>query len=325
MSKINFNILKPINKTTSKQHTLEQQYYIYQDNIILQREFSSAVTKILNQIEPILINKNKLIDIDHNKIEYIHDGPFHQSLVQTVLITVFNYKRIHISDLISLIYKQEIQSKSSNPIHKNKKQIDKSLKYISLILELLVHKDHIDYDPDNGYIYNAYTIKKKIIKLLKQHQYPLPMLIKPKRVSKNNCGYIYYKKPLISSPINTKEYSPFSLCYEYINKINSIPLSINTNIIGSGNLIRHQYKYDEKKPEETLKKYKLRKAQQDTFVNTSIDYTIGISELSNNTIYLTHHYDFRGRVYVNGYHINYQGDDIHKAVIELKNKKKLKY
>jgi DNA-directed RNA polymerase len=39
-----------------------------------------------------------------------------------------------------------------------------------------------------------------------------------------------------------------------------------------------------------------------------------------NEFYLTHRYDKRGRCYAQGYHVNPQGNDWNKAVIELAEK-----
>jgi DNA-directed RNA polymerase len=43
-------------------------------------------------------------------------------------------------------------------------------------------------------------------------------------------------------------------------------------------------------------------------------------EALSDTIYLTHRYDRRGRIYCTGYHVNEQGTDYHKAVLEFADK-----
>ena len=62
--------------------------------------------------------------------------------------------------------------------------------------------------------------------------------------------------------------------------------------------------------------------QASVFYNSSVSVMEGIAELSD-VFYLTHKYDRRGRCYASGYHINTQGTDYNKAVIQLAHKEEI--
>lgn len=86
-------------------------------------------------------------------------------------------------------------------------------------------------------------------------------------------------------------------CLEHINLMNSIPLCLEHRVI------RHLQESDQ--------------AEDQYFIERSADtyQNIGLWNF-----YLKHHYDTRGRVYCQGYYVNYQGSQYKKAIVQLANK-----
>ncbi len=73
---------------------------------------------------------------------------------------------------------------------------------------------------------------------------------------------------------------------------------------------------------ENYDEFRKRLKQASVFYGVSVEVMEGIAELSP-VLYLTHKYDRRGRCYASGYHINPQGTDYNKAVLQLAHKEKL--
>lgn len=86
-------------------------------------------------------------------------------------------------------------------------------------------------------------------------------------------------------------------CIEHINTMNAIPLTLEWRVI---NGIAESTDSDDVH-----------------FTNMSHHTYENIGERK---FYLKHHYDTRGRVYCQGYYVNYQGSSYKKAIVQLANK-----
>jgi len=73
---------------------------------------------------------------------------------------------------------------------------------------------------------------------------------------------------------------------------------------------------DKPKEGESYEEFKKRQRAFEKFDKTSRDVLDGLFTLGNE-FYLTHKYDKRGRTYCQGYHVNIQGNDWNKSVIEF--------
>jgi hypothetical protein len=106
------------------------------------------------------------------------------------------------------------------------------------------------------------------------------------------------------------------VCLDHINRANSVALTLNMEVVGSeeGHMI-----VPKRKAGEPFEDYRKRKKQAETFYTTSLQVMQGLMALGNE-FHLTHKYDRRGRTYAVGYHINSQGTDYNKAVLELAEK-----
>lgn len=182
-----------------------------------------------------------------------------------------------------------------------------------------VHDDFLDYDEIREVFIVKYDIDEDTQRKLSKYQYPLPMIIKPLKVTNNNeTGYISITNSII---LNSKKigkgksyFRDTDQCLDHINRANSVKLALDLDLA-----INFQVPKLERKIGEEFEDYKKRLKQKNVFYDTSVEVMQELASVSDE-IYLTHRYDRRGRCYASGYHVNYQGDDYHKAVIQLANK-----
>lgn len=187
---------------------------------------------------------------------------------------------------------------------------------VSSLLVECVQENLLDFDMDiKKFIFN-YDLSKDVQELLERYQFPLPMIVPPKKLTKNNggSGYITEKSGVVlngSSVFNEED-----LCLDHINRANSVKLSLNLDVLTSpqGKFIKPN-----RKPDEDWADYCKRVKQAKKFHTISVEVMEGLLVLGNE-FYLTNKYDRRGRTYAVGYHVNSQGDDYRKACLELARK-----
>lgn len=175
-------------------------------------------------------------------------------------------------------------------------------------------KDLCDFDTNTGTFIMLWDITKDVKDELALYQFPLPMVIKPKKLWNNKqTGYLKGTKSVILKD----NYTTDDVCLDVINNLNSIPLEINVDV---ANNIPLQWKnMDRMLPGENWKKYQDRRKAFDKYKKDSLRVIKEITDTCE-CFFLTHAYDKRGRIYDRGYHINGQGNDWNKAVIEFHNK-----
>ena len=174
--------------------------------------------------------------------------------------------------------------------------------------------DLLDWNPNLRTFIVRFGISKAVQEDLDRYQYPLPMVIEPQQVKTNrDSGYLFGS----SSIILRNNYHTGDVCLDHINRVNKIKFSINTRV---STMVKNTWKdLDRQKPGETRYDFDKRKKAFAKYDRTAKD-VIGILTRHGNEFYLTHRYDKRGRVYAQGYHVNYQGNPWNKAVIEFTNK-----
>ena len=145
-------------------------------------------------------------------------------------------------------------------------------------------------------------------------QYPLPMVVPPKKLIRNDqSGYLTLEQSIILKGNHHDD----DVYLEHINRMNRIPLCINVDVATT---VHNTWKgLDKQKEDETAVEFARRKRAFEKYQRTC--YTVFSTLLQHgNKFYLTHRYDKRGRIYSQGYHLNYQGNTWNKAVIEFANK-----
>jgi hypothetical protein len=159
-----------------------------------------------------------------------------------------------------------------------------------------------------------FNITDEVQRDLDRYQYPLPMVVPPLRVMDNrDTGYFTHR----SSIILRKNHHDEDVCLDHINRVNRIRFSINFD---TAYMVSNSWRnLDRPKTGESKADFDKRVKAFEKYDASSKDV---ISKLlaHGNEFYLTHRYDKRGRVYCQGYHVNYQGAPWNKAVIELADK-----
>lgn len=142
-----------------------------------------------------------------------------------------------------------------------------------------------------------------------QYQFPPPLLTEPKKIKKNSDspyhtvsnGWIVLRDHKVNRDV----------CLDHINRMNSLALVIDTSTALKGLPFLKW-----KEPESIAAK----RTQEKTFNKFKIFLLTLLEEIGENKLYFSHKYDKRGRVYCQGYHLNYQGNDYQKYILEFANK-----
>jgi hypothetical protein len=175
--------------------------------------------------------------------------------------------------------------------------------------------DYFDFDENKQKFIVKYEVSDDVQEMLDRYQYPLPMVVKPKKVQKNfDTGYITVKGSVI---LNGSEYfDDKDMCLDHLNRANSVALSLSMETVFSE---EGKYLRPTRNQGEDFADFRKRLKQSDTFYATSVTVMETIDALSDE-LYLTHKFDRRGRCYASGYHVNSQGTDYNKAVLQLAKK-----
>jgi hypothetical protein len=185
-------------------------------------------------------------------------------------------------------------------------------------LLLMVELDYLDFDTDLDKFTVKYDLSDDVKEMLDRFQFPLPMVVKPEKVTDNyTTGYLTMKHLLV---LNGSDYfDDKDICLDHLNRANQVALSMNFDVITSD---QGKFVKPVRQTGEDFDEYKKRVKQAEQFYQTTIVVMDQIAQLSDE-VYLTHRYDRRGRVYASGYHINSQGDDYRKACLQLARKEVL--
>lgn len=182
-------------------------------------------------------------------------------------------------------------------------------------LLLMCEFDYIDYSEVTGNFLIKYDISEDIQIMLDRYQYPLPMIVEPNKIENNfSTGYHTITGSVILN--GSKYFANLDVCLDHLNRMNAVPLVLDFAVINSN---EGRYIKPTRKDGETYEDYLRRLKQASVFYNVSVEVMEDIAKLSD-VLYLTHKYDRRGRCYASGYHINTQGTDYNKAVLQLAHK-----
>lgn len=190
-------------------------------------------------------------------------------------------------------------------------------KVADMLLEA-VNLDLLDYHEINEVFMVKYNVSDDVEEKLKRFQYPLPMITKPNKVKNNyDTGYNTIKGFIVLN--DDQEETSRDLCLDHINRANSVALEIDMYPVES---TQGKFVKPTRKTGEGFSDYNFKVKQARMFYDVSVEIMEGLSEMTDK-IYMTHKYDRRGRCYASGYHINTQGDDYRKAVLQFSRKEKI--
>lgn len=190
---------------------------------------------------------------------------------------------------------------------------DDAQQVVDMILKC-VEADLVDWSPVRKEFIVRYTISADVQEELDKYQFPLPMVVRPLPVCENTqTGYVTGKGSIILK----RNHHEDDVCLDHINRMNCIKFVINHD---TATMIKNSWRnLDKPKAGETRFEFEKRKRAFDKYDRTA-HHVIGEILQHGNEFYLTHKYDKRGRVYCQGYHVNYQGNAWNKAVVELAEK-----
>lgn len=212
--------------------------------------------------------------------------PEDHELIMDIVTRVYIHKRLPVGSLIGMFV-------DSYPLSK-----------ITETVEKMVEIKLIGFDGER--LVTQSFISKEVLEELDNFMYPIPMVVEPDTVRTNqDCGYFTVKKNIVLRMKDSKG----DFCLDHINTMNRIPLSLNASVVENTPLVW-------KNMVGTLEKDK--KRQYDNFVKQTNEVVNLLT--TQKKLYLTHSYDKRGRIYCNGYSINYQGCDWNKAAIHFADK-----
>lgn len=160
----------------------------------------------------------------------------------------------------------------------------------------------------------ALTIPEDVQRELDLYQFPLPMVVQPRKVKCNrDTGYVLNRGSIILK----KNHHDEDVCLDHINHMNSVCFTIN---IDTANMIANSWRnLDKPKQGETKDDFERRKRAFEKYDRSCHEVIAKLVD-HGNEFHLTHKYDKRGRVYCQGYHVTYQGAPWNKAIIELADK-----
>ena len=208
-------------------------------------------------------------------------------------------------------------------LKEREEEIDVSVQKIANIVFYCAKNKYLTLvEGKNNYkLLTKFKFNKETQAKVDKFKYLNPMLVRPLKVNQknNNRGsgqLTIASDSLILGGIYHNNY----ICTDILNYLNEICLELNQEIIRT---YRNEWKdLDSPKDNETQADYQKR-------INSFEHYEKGCYQtfaemISNdNTFWLTHKYDKRGRVYCQGYYISYQSNSYAKAVLQTKNKSQI--
>jgi hypothetical protein len=171
----------------------------------------------------------------------------------------------------------------------------------------MIHKccaeDVCDWDPLAQQIVIRHDIEDDLRERIDLFQYPLPMIEEPREVTHNRqTGYRTIKRSILLKNNHHDE----DVCLDHINRLNRQKLALNHDVVA---FVQNAWKnLDRKKPDETEEEFFKRKKAFEKYDRVTRD-VLDTLALEGDGFWLTHAYDKRGRTYVRGYAVNYQGND----------------
>jgi hypothetical protein len=171
--------------------------------------------------------------------------------------------------------------------------------------------DLVDWDDMSQKFIIKIDVTQDVYDELERYQYPMPMVVRPKEVKTNkDIGFYTTRGSIILKGGHHED----DVCLDHINRVNATKLKINPD---TARMIQNEWKdLDRRKPGESETDYKRRVSAFEKYDRCSRDVMEHLF-IADNEFYLTHRYDKRGRCYAQGYHVNTQGNDWNKAVVEF--------
>ncbi|MNO13199.1 hypothetical protein D3C76_28280 [compost metagenome] len=180
-------------------------------------------------------------------------------------------------------------------------------------LDKACEADLVDWEMTSKMFIVKFTIGQEVQEELDRFQFPLPLVVPPRKVECNLDTGMYTSD---GSIILKKNHHDDDVCLDHINRVNQIAFKIDWRV---ATMVKNQWRnLDKPKAGETREDFLKRKKAFEKYDRTAHD-VMNIITQHTDQFHLTHKYCKRGRTYCQGYHVNYQGTAWNKAVINFAN------
>jgi len=264
-------------------------------------------TLVAHQIElERLYSKNQTIPRIKAEFQNCEEANFTDFLISSeipvsfgldLLVQMALHKRANIQTLVGLLYH-----------HFNDAQV------VADMLLKAVLADLVDWEPTLKIFVVKFEISPEVQEDIDRFQYPLPMVVEPKPITKNrDTGYFLNQ----GSVILRNNHHEDDVCLDHLNRMNEIRFTVNAD---TALMVKNKWRHlDKPKEGETRDDFERRKKAFNKYDRTA-KHVMALLMQHSDHFHLTHKYDKRGRVYCQGYHVNYQGTPWNKAVVEFADK-----
>lgn len=262
------------------------------------REHQIHLEKLYNKNQTLQRVRKEFEDSDLDWVGYFQQQRIDEEFGFSLLVQMVLHKRATLPTMIGILRHH------FEPL-KNASQLTADM------LHKCVLADLVDWSPVTEQFIVRYTITEDVQHDLDRFQYPLPMVVSP-RIIRDNCDTGYFTSR--NSVILRKNHHEDDVCLDHLNKVNQYRFIINDDV---ANMIANRWKnLDKPKLGESKDDFQRRVKAFAKYDRTARE-VVNLICLYGKEFYLTHKYDKRGRIYCQGYHINYQGAPWNKAVVEL--------
>ena len=169
----------------------------------------------------------------------------------------------------------------------------------------LVHSTESDNTTGTLSIKPKYEVSKLVKEFIKQTKYLPPMIVEPVKWSDNKTGgYLMGSGSVVLGTMtHTNEYQALDV----LNILQGIEWELNTDMLEFLEVSKKELGTHEK----TVNFNRMRDTSEEVYRNLLEQ---------GNKFYFVWKYDFRGRSYSSGYHVNLQGNSYRKSCIQFKKK-----
>lgn len=194
-------------------------------------------------------------------------------------------------------------------------------KHFNVLQECVNAIDHavtvglVTWDENIQMFITMFTIPADVQREIDCFQYPLPMVVEPRKLNTNaDTGYLSSGRK--GSVILRDNHHEKDVCLDHINKVNRIKYKLNMT---TANKVSNSWRnLDKPKEGEEWKDFQKRLKAFDKY-NTHAASVMEFLVSEGNEFYITNRYDKRGRIYTQGYYVNPQGTEYSKACVEFFN------
>lgn len=179
-------------------------------------------------------------------------------------------------------------------------------------LERMIADGYARWDEGPRQVVVVLCMDDKLQQELALYQYPMPLVVPPKHMKANTDTGFYTTN---GSVLLNHSHHEKDVCLDHINHINQTKFKVDMEVVHH---VKNMWKHiDKPKDGESRDEFKKRRRAFDTYNTATKAVADALHEHAPEGVYFTHAYDKRGRFYVRGYHLNYQGNDWNKASILL--------